>query len=480
MKKNAKGLDKKYRTSKDRESPKPVKAQQFTLKEIAKIVSSEPFSFKEDRQIEGISTDTRKINKGELFIALNGNNFRGADFVYEAAKKGAAGVVIGRKEKVETGLPIIKVDDTTKALGDIARAYRELFDIPVIAVTGSNGKTTTKDMIAHILASHYKILKTEATENNQIGVPLTLLKLKDQQIAVFEIGTNSPGEIAYHCSILRPTVALITNIGPSHLKGLKDIPSVLKEKFALVESLGGNGIWIKNLDDPMLTRLNYRNTKIIDYSIKNEKASFYASNIKFMKDEIGFIVNSRYKFNLRMLGVHNVYNALAAIAVSSLYVDMEDMREALFTFKGPRMRMEVLNLDGFTIINDSYNSNPISFKSAVSVLSRYPAAGRKILVVADMLELGEDAEELHYECGKFLADNNIDILVTYGGLSETIAKAARDSGMDKERIAIFKEKNPLIDFLQHLIKKEDVILIKGSRRMGMEEVADCFTTCSIR
>lgn len=491
----------------------------FTLKEIVKITGGrgifldsrgkyraikEPHLnqalhqrfLRADLKAKGISTDSRTIRKGELFIAIKGKHFDGSAFINEAKRKGAIGTVGPEGVKAISGFPLIEVKDTQKALGSIAKAHRDRFSIPIIAIAGSNGKTTTKDMIARILKERFKVLKTNENENNKIGVARTLLGLKDQEVAVIELGTDSCGEIKYHCDILRPEVAVITNIGPSHLQGLKDIKGVLKEKIALVESLGRDGTWIKNADDDMLSRAKVSEAppRIITYGIKKKKLNFKAQNIKQTKSGIEFKLKTFLKHGppcsnnvfdnatiaLPIFGVHNVYNALAAVASCALFVDIQTMQKALSDFRGLEMRMQILHTNSFVVINDVYNSNPLSLGCAVSVLKDYPAFGRRIAVCADMLELGKDSERWHYQSGQLLAERGIDWLITFGNKSRHIAKGAIDNGMDKERVAMFRDKNKIISFLHSIIGKGDVVLIKGSRAMKMEEVLDCFTTCSIR
>lgn len=474
----------------------------FTLREIVDITNGKPVSLKAGLIIRGISTDSRTIKKGELFVALLGEHFKGSSFVSDARRKGACGAIVPEGVKPIPDFPLIEVKDTKEALGSIAKVHRDRFNIPIIAITGSNGKTTTKDMIAQILNKRFKVLKTDKTENNKIGVAHTLLKLKDQDIAVIEVGTSSHGEIKYHSDILRPDVALITNIGPSHLEGLKDAKGVLREKLALVESLGREGVWIKNSDDEMLSRENPRNIKVLTYGIKKKRPYFKAQSIRQTKSGIEFRIKvstpakvlgsskrkatdafadaATYAFTLPLFGIHNVYNALAAIAACSLFVEIETMQKLLSSFRGSHMRMQVLNTDSFTIIDDSYNSNPLSFRCAVSALKDYPASGRRIVVCADMLELGEGSERMHYESGQLLAEEGIDLLITFGEKSYNIAKGALDNGMDKDRVTIFREKDKIATFLHSIISKGDVILIKGSRGMKMEEVCNCFTTYSTR
>lgn len=454
----------------------------FRLKEIVDITAAREAGIDSGLEITGISTDSRQIKKGELFVALSGEHFDGADFVNDAIKKGAAAAIVKRDFKEREDLGLIKVKDTRQALCNIAKAHRIKFDIPVIGITGSTGKTTTKDIIAHILNKRFKVLKTEGNYNNQVGLAKTLFRLNDHDIAVIEIGTNSCGEIRRNSLVLKPTMALITNIGLSHLEGLKDKEGVFNEKIAIVESLEKGATWVKNADDEMLTDMNYKKIRVVSYGIENDNADFKASYIRqtdggmeFKLEGLGALIRTG------LFGMHNVYNVLAAIAACSLFVDTQFIKDAISDFKGVRMRSEILNADGFTIINDCYNSNPLSLRYALECLKGYPASGRRVAVVADMLELGRDSQRLHYESGKFLAEAKaIDFLITYGERSLDITRGAIDYGMDKKRIHSFKEKDRIAPFLRTIIQDGDVVLIKGSRKMKMEEIADCFITCSTR
>lgn len=458
------------------------------IRQIIDATAGQPSSVATDTVITGVSTDSRTVRPGELFIALKGDNFDGEDFADSALKKGAVAAVVSRDFEGGPSQALIKVDDTRKALGAIARSHRERFCAPVIAITGSNGKTTTKDMLAHLLSQEFNVLKTKATENNDIGVPMTLLRLKDQDMAVIEIGSNSPGEIKAHADIIKPTIAVITNIGPSHLEGLKDLDNILREKIALVESLCQGDIWIKNADDAMLRQKRYSNVWTISYGIEAQDVDIRAEDIVQTRDGIEFNIKVSEKmhskvpegfaarFFMPVLGVHNVYNALAAISIGLLLMRVEAIRQALVSFVGPDMRLKLIRSNGFTVINDCYNSNPLSFSWALRSLKEYPAAGRRIVIAADMLELGEESSRLHYSSGRMVAENGIDMLIAYGERSRDIAKGAIDAGMDKENVSTFESKKDIDDFLRKSIAKEDIILVKGSRGMKMEEIVDCFTT----
>ena len=451
----------------------------FSLKEIISAVDAKDVSLNTDISIKAVSIDSRTINKRELFIALSGENFNGADFISEAINKGASAVILEEDIKGSFDVPILRVISAKKALGTIAKYHRSKYNIPVIGITGSNGKTQTKEMLSHVLSNKFKVLKTEKNCNNKVGVSLTLLNLKDEDIAVVEVGTSLVGEIEYNASILKPTIGIITNIGPSHLEALGDLEGVLKEKIAIVESLGNDGVWIKNADDPLLQNKTYPDIKEITYGMDSDMIEFKAVDIKETVDGLRFSVNN-LDFYLPLLGKHNVHSALSVISCASMFMDIKRIRDAMTTFTGTSMRMELLECEGFKIINDAYNSNPLSLRSAVNALSQYKTTGRRILISADMLELGKDSDKLHYDSGKFIADKaNIDLLITHGRLSKFILEGALASGMARDKTQHFDDKDDIKSFLKTFLKDRDILLVKGSRGMKMEEIINCFTTYSI-
>jgi len=462
----------------------------FSLKELISITSGEPVNIKDSLKVTGISTDSRDMGRGEVFIALMGESFDGHNFVGKAKERGAIAAIVTKDFRPSKDYAIIKVEDTRAALSSIARAHRSRFDIPVIGISGSNGKTTTKDMVAYILGRSFKVLKTEKNYNNQIGVAKTLLRLKDQDLAVIEVGTSFFGEIRSNCEVVKPTIALVTNIGHSHLEGLKNREGVFKEKIAVVESLEKGATWVKNADDDMLADKEYKDIRTISYGIDNDKSDFRAQEIKQTVSATEFTLKVRdgladkifnVSIRLPLLGLHNVYNALAAIAISSIFMDIKAAARALCDFESVCMRTEILDGGGFTIINDCYNSNPVSLRYGIACLKDYPASGKRIAVVGDMLDLGEESEKLHYKSGEFLADTGgIDFLVTFGERSLDIARGALDRGMNKERVVSFKDKDKIEPFLRTIINAGDALLVKGSRGMGMEEIIKCFITCSTR
>jgi UDP-N-acetylmuramoyl-tripeptide--D-alanyl-D-alanine ligase len=453
----------------------------FALKDIIKATNAKARVNDFQFTVKSISTDSRSTKKGGLFIALNGKNFTGADFIEDAVNKGATAVMLDKAKKIPKNIsvPALVVDDAQAALGAIAGMYRKRFRAPFIAVVGSNGKTTTKDMLAHILGENFNVLKTDENCNNRIGVANTLLRFKRHDIAVIESGTNMPGDIKYAAKIIQPNIVVTTNIGISHLQGLKNIEGVLKEKIAMVECLEKSGVWVRNCDDNALIKKKYENIKTVDFGIKNKEASFRAESIKPTDRGTRFCIGKK-DFFVPVLGMHNVYNSLAAIAASSLFMDLNSIKKRLASFKGAAMRMQVQDCNGFRIINDAYNANPVSFKCAVETLKELKSTGKRIFVCADMLELGREAENFHYLSGQFLAKSNAaDILIVFGKHATAIARGALEAGMDKDSVKEFHKKKHISDFLKNTITDGDTVLVKGSRAMKMEETINCFTTCCI-
>ncbi|MDP2928464.1 MAG: UDP-N-acetylmuramoyl-tripeptide--D-alanyl-D-alanine ligase, partial [Candidatus Omnitrophota bacterium] len=352
-----------------------------------RLLSGDPQS---DIDLASISTDSRTIGLDEFFLPLKGSNFDGEEFIESAFTKGAAGtfVMVHGPWSMDHGKVVIQVKDTTDALGKIAHWNRMRFKIPVIGVTGSNGKTTVKDMIAKVLSSKFNVLKNEKTMNNHIGVPLTLLKLNNShQICVVEMGANHRGEIRSLADIARPTIAVVTNIGPSHLEFLKDLKGVFRAKREIFEILDRNSRVILNGDDEYLSTIEGESFRIMRFGF-NKKNDFRASGALIEGARIKFILNDRSRFELNLLGAHNIYNALCAIAAAYHFdISYLDTKKALLEYSLPHMRLNAEYVGGLTVINDAYNSNPLSMKSALETLRKYPAKV-KWIVSADMLELG--------------------------------------------------------------------------------------------
>lgn len=451
----------------------------FSVNELLKATKGKIVWGNADLRVKGISIDSRTIGPGECFMAIKGDNFDGHDFIEEAIKKGAT-CIIAKHQTSDTRhqkVNFIEVKDTIKALGEIARFHRQKFNIPVIAVTGSNGKTTTKEMLAWVLAKRFKVLKNEGTKNNHIGLPMTLLNLDGaHEIAVLEVGTNHFGEVKNLSLIAHPNIGVITNIGPAHLEFLRNLEGVFCEKYTLIENLKSPCLAILNADDNLLKRRvakRFKKPFIAGFGIKHP-ADFSAKQIKRYKDGLEFLVNKKYKFTLRTPGVYNIYNALACIAVARIFgIEYKDMMERLARFKFPFGRLNLLTLKKVRFIDDTYNSNPLSLIHALDALSSFKVKGRRILVMGDMMELGGAKTLFHSQAGRKVAQA-CDAFIAVGRLSRLTAKVARACGFDASNIFSCENSLQARDILFNKISpgSDDVVLVKGSRAMKMEKVLE--------
>ena len=447
----------------------------FTIDEIIKATGGKLLQGPSKGKVKAVSIDSRRVKKGELFIAVKGDIFDGHDFIRDVIAKAVRIIVVHQKMQVDDArVSIILVKDTTRALGDVARFHRLRFKAPVIAITGSAGKTTTKEMIAAVLSERYKVLKNEGTQNNHIGVPLTLLKLKpSHQMVVLECGTNQPGDIPWLADVSRPDVAVFTNIGASHLEKLKTTGGVLKEKWALAASLTKKGVLGVNADDPLLSAQSkkIKDPQLITYGI-DRTARWQARDIEVI-DGCRLCFNTGGKrIEIRSCGVNNVYNALSAYACGILFkVPSASMARALKRFEFPKGRGQIMRLGTGWLINDTYNANPVSMQSAIQTLDVIAVTGKKIFVAADMLELGEKARALHTSVGAAIARSSVDVLITVGKLARLMAVEARRRNK-KMRVFACADVEAAQKQLAGVLSNGDAVLIKGSRRMKMEQVSE--------
>jgi len=426
-------------------------------------------------RVRGISIDSRTIKRGDAYIVIKGNSHDGHRFIPEALRKGASCIIYSScfKASLQPKAAFIKVRDTTAALGDIAAFWRARFDIPVVVVTGSNGKTTTKDMIAHILSRKFKVLKNEGTKNNHIGLPMTLLKLDgSHDFAVLEAGTSHPGEIPYLARIASANIGVITNIGPSHLEHFGALNSVRKEKVSLLKYLCGPRIAVLNSDCRFLSGELKKNKKAEFGFGVNNRCDFMASSLKRAGRGMEFKVNSKIKFTLPVLGYYNIYNALAAVAVARICgMEYRDIASGLRRFVTPAGRLNVTKVNKITFIDDTYNANPLSLSQALKALDGLKVKGRKIFIMGDMLELGAKGKRFHLEAGRKAMDA-CDIFLAAGRLAKLAGQSALACDRKDKLVFIcgsaLEARNIL--FKQISPKPEDVVLVKGSRGMKMEQV----------
>jgi len=430
----------------------------------------------------GVSTDSRKLQQGNLFVGLSGENFDGQDFLTAAAEAGAAGFVIQRDagetlSKIE-GQPVILVKDTLKALGEIARYWRKKLGVPVIAITGSSGKTTTKEMVAGILSLKKKVLKTEGNFNNRIGLPLTLLRLTGQdEVAVVEMGTNMPGEIGCLTRIAEPDIGLITNIGAAHLEKLGSLTSIREEKGALFQNMDQRGIAIINRDDEALEILGQRwQGKRITFGRTTQDIDVSARNVRMM-DPAGLefqLATRRGDRQVRMQvsGEHNLYNAMGAAAASLAFgADLDQVCRGLESFRAVPGRFEIRTLqNGLHVIDDTYNANPSSVREALKTLAVLRGSGNSIVILGDMLELGNNAVDWHRRIGQTVAETGVHSLYLIGDHGSETAAGAMEQRMPASRIFFCKSPGQVQGELMSSLKPGDWVLVKGSRKMKMEHI----------
>ncbi len=433
----------------------------YTLTEILEATSGRLILRGADA-FSGVSIDSRTIRDGELFVALKGDRFDGHLFVDEALKKGL-GAVVSYPPVVPRGRSIIHVNNTLRALQRIARYRRMNRQVTVIGVTGTNGKTTTKEMIAAILSGRYKVLSSRGNLNNQIGLPLCLTDLDDHDMAVLEMGASRAGDIRELSDIARPDIGVITNIGPSHLEGFGSLETVRDTKYEILDFVKTA---VLNADDPNIKDIPGQ-CSVVTFGL-NQEADVRADNIVHEEAGLSFTVylkeGGSSDIRLRVPGLFNVYNALAAVAVCRLLnVPVDNIRSSLGEFRGVPMRLELKELKGALVISDLYNANPASMEEAVKELVRL-RRGRAVAVLGDMLELGSYGEQAHRKLGRWLATLDVDVLIAVGDLMSCTCEEF--SGKNGSRQALHvKNQEEARKMLVSIVTKEDTILIKGLGRL---------------
>ena len=434
----------------------------------------------------GFIIDSRKASPGDLFIPLPGEKTDGHRFIAAALQKGAAGALLDKSRMnllqeapVPSGKTLICVDNVMQAMHRIALLNRQKYSLPVIAVTGSNGKTTTKDMIASVLSSGYNVLKTEDNLNNHLGLPLMLLRLEDNhEAAVLEMGMSGFGEIALLASLALPSFGVITNIGEAHLASLGSRENIARAKNELLVAMGAKGKAFLNGDDPYLRRMGKMFPGEVCYYGFEEWADLRVLEFFSSDDGLKFGVQTSdgaaEEYRLPYPGKHNVYNALAAIAVGKHFgIRTQEIKKGLADTRFAPMRMEKHQAKGgFRIINDAYNASPASMKAALHTLLDQKGNNKSMAILGDMLELGELAEESHMQIGRYLAGLSTDYLVTVGKLAALIAEGARDAGYPQKKIFEAKDTCEAVEHLRSLELKGYCLLLKGSRDMHMEQIAE--------
>ncbi|MEW5724731.1 MAG: UDP-N-acetylmuramoyl-tripeptide--D-alanyl-D-alanine ligase [Thermodesulfobacteriota bacterium] len=456
-----------------------MKAPWLTLAEAARALGLAPPGGSDEVSLAGVSTDSRTIKPGELFVALRGPNFDGHGFIAQAFEKGAAAALAGKGTRVPRGRPVLRVEDTLRSLGDLAAWFRRRRPLQVVAVTGSNGKTTTKEMIVRILKQKYRTHASAGNFNTLVGLPLSIFELRSSdQAAVLEMGMNHPGEIARLTEIAAPDVGLVTNVGPAHLQGLGSLRGVAQAKGELFRGLAPQTVAVVNLDDPLVMR---------------EAAVFKGKHITF-----GFTAKSdvhprgldrkgpggraftlvtplgQARVELALLGRHNVANALAAAAVGAAFgLSAQQTAEALAGFPAFPRRLQLRRLPGpVHLLDDTYNSNPVSAKLALEVLIGLPGRGRTLAVLGDMLELGKVSAAEHTRLGREAARLGVDVLVVVGPESRRLGLAAKNSDRPPRHVRWFTDQAEAAAWLAAELKPHDRVLVKGSRGMHLEDLVD--------
>ena len=447
------------------------------LDHIAKMVDGEISDPKYSHiKIKGVSIDSRTIKKDSLYIPIVGEKFDGRIFIEECQNAGAPAFLIDKNYKIpkSINIPYIKVEDTQKSLRDLARAYRQELDIKIIAITGSNGKTTSKNIIHSVLSEKYKVEKTHGNLNNEIGVPLTILDFsEDTDIGVVEMGTDDFGEISVLTNIALPDMAMITNIGDAHLLKLKSREGIAKAKLEILEGLKDDGKFLYNGDDEILKKV------LPSYDIKQETISFgIGENVDFKvvpKEHTNTSTNFSYKdeiYSVPLLGSHQVYNGALAVLIGKIFdLSFDEINKGLSKSSNNANRNELVERNGFDILDDAYKSNPQSLKQGLELAGFLDGYLNKIVVLGDMLELGDDELNLHYKSGLEIDPKKINYCLFFGPLSKQMYKASLEN-FPKDRSFYFDNKDDLIDKLKLLITKYSLVFVKGSRGVHMEEVIE--------
>lgn len=447
----------------------------WTLREVGDLLGAE-VSGDGAVRLAGVSTDSRLVRSGDLFVALLGARRDGADYVADAAARGAAAAVVA--SEVPEAIPQVLVEDTLEALRILARARRHEFSGPVVAVTGSCGKTTTKDLIEAVLARKYRVRVAPGNYNNEVGVPVSILALEDDdEVLVLELAVGAPGEMAPLADAAAPTVAVITNVAPTHLEFFGDVAAVRREKMALLNYVKPGGTAALNADDPLVVSMAeelVNGLKVVTFGTA-EDADVRAEDLAaegFRGSTFKLAGGTRVR--LPLPGQYNVMNALAAAAVGYvLGVPEEDVAAGLTAYAGRELRSKVVvNGRGVTFFVDCYNSSPQAARAALGLVAAAPADGRRVAVLGDMLELGATAERAHRDVGKFAAEAGFDVVVGLGGGGRLIVEGARADGMSREAALSFQDRDELADFLAAWLKPGDVILVKASRAVRLEGVLD--------
>lgn len=448
----------------------------WTVEELIEAAKGCLINGSASAQVGSISIDSRTLSEAQVYIAIQGKRFDGHAFVEDALHRKASCLIVSQEPHLTNGfsaVPTILVNDTTEALASIARFHRRRLGLPIVAVTGSCGKTTTKDLIAHLLSHSKRVFKSPGSQNNHIGVPMALLQLtNDHEVAVIELGSNHHGEIAHLASIVEPNIALITNVGPAHLEFFGSISEVLREKLSLLSALPPDGSAILPGDQldvclEAVSRL-HPSVRVVTFGT-SERCDIQGTDIQRRDQAMAVRLRDQMgQWLVPLVGYHNVENALAAIACSwALGVPLSDTKDRLSSFPPIPLRSEVIQHKGITILNDCYNANPLSFARALETL-RDLKVNRRIAVVGDMMELGDYTESSHQAIGQLAAQYEIDVIIAFGEYADHVADGV--SQVRKDSVMLCRTNKQLRELLAATIREGDGILIKGSRSLRLEDI----------
>lgn len=455
-----------------------------TIKDLIEQSNGKLIQGNENIVVENLCRDTRILKQGEIYLGFQGEKFNGSEYYEEALEKGAIACVIQGVEVPQEVLKkypkatIVLVENTVKAMQKLASYKRSLYHIPVVAITGSVGKTSTKDMVASVISQKYKVLKTQGNYNNEIGLPLTVLSLKDEEVMVLEMGMNSFGEISILTQIAKPDIAVITNIGTAHIGMLGSRENILKAKLEILEGLNPKGTVIVNYDNDLLHNWYEKekaNYQILTYGLQ-EGSTILGKNTVFEENGSkcqAIIAHKTYEVCIPIGGEHFVSNSLCALAVAkALEIPIEKALKGIEQFELTKKRMEMKkSKNGVTIINDCYNANYDSMKAALDYVGKLPTK-RKIAVLGDMLELGEYSKELHEKVGKEVVRNKIDILICVGEEVKYLIEQVKKDGMEGSNIFFCKTNEEAITLLEQKLQSEDVVLLKASNSLNFTQICE--------
>lgn len=454
--------------------------QPLTLEEIVHAIGGRTLGANAPLPISvaSVGVDSRAVSRDQLFVALKGENFDGHDFVADALAAGAAAALVCRLEAVPEAIGsdgrLIAVPDTLAALGQLARYYRRQIATTVIAVVGSNGKTTTKSMIHAVLSAQRQGKMAPRSFNNAIGVPLTLLSADPtDEYLVVEIGTNSPGEVASLARIAQPEIAVVVSLGQEHLEFFDNLDGVAAEELSILAHVSDGGLAVIHEDAVERARkIGAATLKRISFGL-GEPADLRATDVTMSADGVSFRLNGRFDYQIPVIGPHNAVNALAAIAVGRRFaMEYEAIADGLRRMTPPPMRMEVRRQNGVTILNDAYNANPTSVRAALATLSAWPGGGRAVALLGDMHELGRHAEACHAIVGQDAARSAARLVIAVGRFAECVGDGARSIANGDQQIVTFANQKQAAAALPGLLRNGDVVLVKGSRAAGMERLIE--------